>query len=362
MNENAQKIGTLSMIFLFLNLTLAKYLLVIPSFFVQKLGNSAWMAIILKGIFATLMFLLIAVLYKPYTGMGLGELSRRALGKYIGGAVNIAITSIIVLRGGFLFRTLSEALRTLEAENTTLELISVFILIPVAVCALKGFNANTNISILVAPFTLVSVAALAAVLIPHFRVENLMPLFGEGELKIVSSALLRFGGFFELIFLLIFSAHLKDYHSFKRSGLLGIGAITLTATSFTLMYCASIPYPASKYFFFPLYELTRLVKASSFLQRLEPLAVFVWAGIVLCALTTIVIGAGNLLSSAAGTSEENVFAPLITMIIFFIGALPSSELKVYNIYKALLNFSHIFYIAAIFLIVLIARGRKIEKA
>lgn len=350
------------MILLFLNLSLAKYLLIVPSFFVQRLGNSAWIAIILKGIFASLMFLLISALYKPYVSLGFGELCRKALGKYIGGAVSIIIAAVILVRGGFLFRTLSEALRTLEAENSSIEIMAVFILIPVVICALKGFNANANICALVIPFTIVSVSALAAVLVRHFRLENIMPVLGGGGFKILESSYRYFGGFFEVIYMLIFSNRVKDFKSFRRSGLWGIGAITFLATAFTLMYCASIPYPASKYFFLPLYELTRLVKASSFLQHLEPLAVFIWAGIALCALTTAVIGAGNMISSAAGAKDEKALAPLITMIIFFIGALPLTELDVYNGYKSALNVSHIFYIAAIFLVVLIARGRKVEKA
>lgn len=362
MKQSAEKIGTLSMIFLFLNLSLAKHLLVVPSFFTERIGNAAWIAVVLKGIFASLMFLAIAALYKPYSSMGLGELNRRTFGKYFGGALNLSVATIITLRGGFLFRTLSEALRTLEAENASIEFMAVFILLPVALCALKGFNTNANLSILIIPVTVASVAALGAVLFPHFRLDNLMPLLGEGAGEIVSSALLRFSGFFDLLFMLIFSSHLRDYSSFKAAGLWGIGAITAVSALFTAMYCASVPYPASKYFFFPLYELTRLVKAGSFMQRLEPLAVFVWAGTVLCALTTIVLGVGKLVAAAALTKDETALSPLITAMIFLVGALPPTENDVYNTYKFLLNMSHVFYISAIFLTLLVARGRKIEKA
>ncbi len=364
MNETAEvrKIGPWSMIFLFLNLSLAKNLLVVPSYYASDMGNSAWIAALLKGLAAGLMFTAIAALYRPYTALGLGEVNRRAFGKLFGSIFNIIIAAFIIVRGAFLFRTLAEALRLLEVDTASLEYLAIFTLIPVTVCAVKGFNTNVNLSIIIIPFVVISVTALALVLIPHYRINNLAPLLGEGSYEIIKDSFFKMGGYFEILFLLIFSKYMKNNKDFKKSGLLGIGAIALTVTAFTLIYCASIPYPASKYFFFPLYQLTRLVKAGVFMQRLEPLVVFVWAGIVLCALTTVTIGACDLFKSSAGEKHISPFVPLTVMIMFFIGVIPESEAAVYETYRIVLNLSHYFYIAAIFIILLTARGRKIEKA
>lgn len=360
MASSDKKLGTASMVFIFLNLSLAKYLLVVPSFIVQNTGNSAWMVLILKGIAALVLFAAVAALYRPYVELGFGEVTRRAAGKLLGGVLNFLLAAVIITRGAFLFRTLAEALRTLEAEDAPLEYMAVFILIPVAVCALKGFNINSNMCALIIPFTVISVAAIAAALVPHFRLENIMPLLGEGAESVLVSSFGKYGGFFEIIFMLIFSKYTGGYKTFKRSGFIGIGVISLITAAFTLMYCAAIPYPASKDFFFPLYQLTRLIKAGAFVQRLEPLIVFIWAGIVLCSLTTVVLGGCELLTSAAGAKDFSAFAPLLTIIIFFIGVLPPTELAAYNAYRAVLNISHYVYPAVIFIVLLIARGRKIE--
>lgn len=364
MNKTAEsrKIGPWSMVFLFLNLSLAKNLLVVPSYYVDSIGNGAWIAVLLKGPAAALMFTAIAALYRPYTALGLGEVNQRTFGRLFGGILNIIIASFIIVRGGFLFRTLAEALRLLETDNASVEYLAAFILVPVAVCALKGFNANVNLAVIIIPFAVISVTALAFALIPHYRMNNLAPVLGEGAYEIIKTSMFKMGGYFEILFMLIFSKYLKSGKAFKKSGLLGIGAIAVTVTVFTLIYCASIPYPASKYFFFPLYQLTRLVKAGAFMQRLEPLAVFVWAGIALCALTTVTIGACDLFKSAAGEKYSSPFVPLTLMIMFFIGVIPKSEAAVYESYRVVLNLSHYFYIAAIFIILLTARGRKIEKA
>lgn len=361
MTSDVRKAGTASMVFIFLNLSLAKYLLVAPSFLVQDAGSGAWIVLILKGIAALALFAVIAALYKPYAEWGFGELTQRAAGKFVGGAVNILISAFIITRGAFLFRTLAEALRMLEADSAPIEFMALFILIPAAVCAVKGFGVTSGLSALIIPFTIVSVAAIAAALIPHFSVSNLTPVLGGGAEEILLSAFGRYGGYFEIIFMLIFSKYTSGYRSFRRSGLIGIGAISLITSAFTLMYCAAVPYPASKDFFFPLYLMTRLIKSGAFMEQLEPLMVFVWAGIALCSLTALTLGACELLASAAGVKEGRAFAPLLTLIIFLIGALPATELSAYKLYRRVLNISHFAYIAVILIILVIARGRRLES-
>lgn len=359
--KNDRKLGVASIVLLFLNLSLAKYLLVVPSFVVQEVGNSAWMVLLLSGISGAGLFAVLAALYKPYTELGLGELSRRAMGKYFGGVLNIVMAGIILVRGAFLLRMLTNGLRTLEATNASPEFIAVFILIPVLICALKGINVNDGVSAIIIPFTVLSVAAIAVVLLPHFKVDNLMPILGEGADKVLISALGKYGGFFEIAFILIYSKYLSGYKTFKKGGFLSIAAISLMTGIFTLMYCAAVPYPASKNFFYPLYQLTRLIMAGAFMQHLEPLVVFIWAGIVLCALSTVILGAGELLSSAAGESDSTGFMPLLVIMMFFISMLPDTELDAYEIYKKLIGGSHLIYISVILLILITARGRKIEK-
>ncbi|MCH5186783.1 MAG: GerAB/ArcD/ProY family transporter [Oscillospiraceae bacterium] len=361
MNKRSDhRIGVPSAVLVFLNLSLAKFLLIVPSFIVQEVGNSAWIVILLNGALSIGVFALIAVLYKPYVALGLGGMNMCSVGKFLGGAVNLVLVGIIITRGALLFRILVDALRTLEASDSSQEFMALFILVPVLVCVMKGFNVNVGISAIIIPFTIISVAIISAILMPHFRYDNLMPVLGEGPDKILFT-LVKFGGFSELAFALTFSRYLSGYKTMRRSGFIGIGAITLITAVFTLMYCAAIPYPASKGFVFPLYQLSRLFMAGSFMQHLEPLVVFIWAGIVLCALATVVLAAGELLATSAGVKDGSGFAPLLVMSIFLGGMIPRSELSTYDAYRMVLKFSNYAYIVIIFIVVLIARGRKIEN-
>ena len=358
---NDKKIGVASLTILFFNLAMAKFMLMVPFFAVKGAGNSAWMIFLLKGVAALLIFAAAAALYKPYMGLGLGTLSRESLGKFLGGAVNLIIVTVMTVRGGLLFRILAEALQTLESDDPTIEYTALFVLIPVVICAIRGFETNVNASILILPFTVISVVTIFLALIPHYNLSNIMPILGLGEGKILKYAFLNIGGAFEIIYLLILSRSVSDYKTFKRGGLIGIGAVFFVSFLLTLMYCLSVPYPASKNFFFPLYQLTRMIKAGSFLQRLEPTVIFIWTAMIICALSTLVIAGGELLKTTAAEKHSGGFVPLLVMIIFFIGALPKSELSTYDIYNVVLNFSHYFYIVVIFLIPICARLRKVER-
>ncbi len=359
--SGGKKIGPASTAILFLNLSMAKYLLVLPYFMVSEVGNSAWLVILAKGIAAIGLFLVIAALYKPYVGLGLGQLTRRALTGPVGSVLNVIIAGLMLVRGGVLFRILTEALQTLETDTVTIEYVGLFVLLPVLICAMKGFNANVNASILILPFTVLSVALISLVLIPHYNIDNLMPVLGMGEGKIIEQAFFRLGGTFELIYLLTLSRSMADYGTFKKGGLIGVGAIGFFSFLFTLIYCLSIPYPVSKNFFFPLYQLTRMIKAGSFLQRMEPTVIFVWTGVIICALSTLVISAAELLKNSVDIRQGGGFVPILVMMIFFIGVLPRSELDTYGIYRITVNISHYFYIGVIFLVLICARLRKVER-
>ena len=358
---NDKKIGAASLTILFFNLAMAKFMLMIPYFVIKETGNSAWMVMILKGVLAVLMFAAVAALYKPYLGLGLGTLSREALGKVLGGIVNVIIVTVMVIRGGMLFRVLNEALQALESENSTIEYVALFVLIPVTICAIKGFSANVNASILILPFTVVSIVLIFIALIPHYDLSNLMPVLGLGEDKVLKQTFMGIGGAFEIIYLLTLSRSVRDYKTFKRGGLIGLGIVFFSSFLMTLMYCLSVPYPASKNFFFPLYQLTRMIKAGSFLQRMEPTVIFIWTAMIICALSTVIIAAGELLKTAVGEMHSGGFVPLLVMIMFFIGVLPRSELSTYDIYHVVISFSHYFYIAVIFLVPICARLRKVER-
>ncbi len=97
--KDGRKIGVTSMVMLFLNLALAKYLLLVPSYLVNEVGTSAWLALLIKGASAAAVFAFFAFLYRPYVSLGLGEVSRRALGGFFGGTVNLILAAAVLRRG-----------------------------------------------------------------------------------------------------------------------------------------------------------------------------------------------------------------------------------------------------------------------
>ncbi len=360
-NKNDRKIGAASLSILFFNLALAKYLLVLPYFMVSAAGSAAWIAILLKGLASLLLFLAVSALYKPYVELGLGGLTRKTLGSAVGGALNVLLAAVMAVRGGLLFRILAEAMQTLETENATVEYVALFVLVPVLICALRGFGSNVNASILILPFTALSVIMVSLALIPHYNLNNLMPILGLGARPVIIHSLFRLSGNFEMLYLLTLSPGVKDYRTFRTGGLVGIGAVTAVSFVLALIYCLAVPYPASRNFFFPLYQLTRMIKAGSFLQRMEPTVIFVWTGVIICALSTSVVAGGRLLDSACGAGDPRGFMPMLVFIVFLVGTLPASELDAYDVYKVLLNWSHYFYIAFVFTVLTVARLRRVER-
>ena len=336
---------------------LSKYLVILPEYMVKYVGNAAWLDILGKCTIATFSLLFVLWLYKPFAPVCFSEVFTLSLGKV--GAVILRYIYIVALTlfNSFLFRLLIEALSTVMATTAPDEFFALFVIVAVFVAALRGTRATTNLSAIIFPLVLITVVLVVLALIPHYRIENITPVFGKSTPLLLKGIFAKHFGFTETIILLFFAPLLGSYKLIKRTGLLTFAIISIISVLFTLAYCLTVPFPASERFFLPFYQMTRMIKSGAFLQRLEPIVVFVWTGFVMCS-TSILIGITAKLANTDKTTSDTVFAPILTAVTFFVAMLPKSESAAFNIYEKLLSTSTLLFPTLPVIVLSIARIRR----
>ena len=189
-----------------------------------------------------------------------------------------------------------------------------------------------------------------------------MPIFGTDTKKLVDGILTKHFGFTETVLLFFFAPLLGSFKEVKKSAILTFFIITSVSVLFTLAYCLTIPYPASKDFFLPFYQMTRMIKSGAFLQRLEPIVVFVWTSFVMCSMSILIAVTARLSSSKSKETNEMAFVPIITIITFFVAMFPESESSAFYIYEKLLSASTLLFPTLPVFVLIIARiRRKVAK-
>lgn len=351
-----KKSGSLSIAILCSSAILAKYLIILPEYMVGFDGNAAWIEMICKCIIALLSFSLLLWLYKPLNAEPLDRIFNIAAGKF--GSVVFSYIYIIgfTIYNAALLRILIEALNTVMATDAPDEYFAIFILSAVFAGAYHGIRSTSNLSIIIFPFVILSLVGMVFILIPHYRTSNIFPILGSGKEKLLEGMFKRHFGFVELVLPFFLAKHLSSYKEIKKSGYMTLLIVSVSTILLVGAYCLTVPYPASKNFFLPLYQMTRMIKAGTFLQRLEPLVVFVWTSFILCSISALVCIGAHLLAGTNKKSEKG-FVPIVVLITFLVAMIPESEISAFHYYEVILRYGSVLFPTVPVVVTIIARLR-----
>lgn len=351
--------GSISAMILCSSAILSKYLIVVPEYVVKHTGNSAWIVIACKVLISFASFLFTAWLYKPFYPSSLSDVFHSAFGIYGKVLLNYVYVISFIVLNSMLLRLLIEALNTVMAPDAPDEYFAFFILAAVFAGAFYGIRATSNLSIIIFPFVILSLIFICGILFPHYRLDNLMPILGKGTGRIISATFKKHFGFTEILLLFFYADFFGSYKSIRRSGLIALSVVGILTTLFTFSYCLTVPSPASESFFLPLYQMTRMIKASSFLQRLEPVSVFIWTSFILCSLSALISLCSRLLTD--DRKKEKAFVPILIFITFFIAMIPKNEITAYDVYEKMLDYVTILFPTLPAVVLITARVRRRNK-
>lgn len=353
-----EKSGTFSIAILCSCAILSKYLVILPEYMVKYVGNSAWIDVLAKALIAMVSLLIVLRLYKPFAPLPFTDLFSYAFGK--AGKVIFSYLYVILftLFNSLLLRLLIEALSTVMATTAPDEFFALFIICAVFVAAYSGTRATSNLSLIIFPLVIATIFTVVIALLPHYRISNLMPILGISGTRLFKGIFVKHFGFAEIVLLLFFAPLLGDFKKIKRSGFLALFIVALISVSFTAAYTLTVPYPASTKFFLPFYQMTRMIKSGAFLQRLEPIVVFVWTSFVMCSMSILISVAARLLAGSLKSAKDSSFVPVLTIITFFTAMLPVSESAAFVLYEKLLSASTVLFPTVPVIILIFARLKK----
>ncbi len=315
---------------------LAKYLIAMPRFAAENSANAAWLETLLAGVLFAVGMAATVLLYKPLCGCSLEKAAGAALGKVCAAAIMYFYAAFFVLHGAALLRILTEALRSVMANGAPTEYFMIFCAVCVLCAAHRGMRAAENITVIVFPLAAASVLTMAFVLSGEYRIENIMPILGNGAKSLLHGAAVRHFGFAEAALLFLGAAGTKKYRNVKRAARRCVIVTTAFGAGLTAAYCLVVPYPASAGFVLPLYQMSRMIRASSFLQRMEPLVVFVWTGLILCGISATLCTAAGIMGEERA---KNPAVRAVGMIMLFAALLFKSDDGAYRFYEKILLLS-----------------------
>lgn len=264
---------------LIISAIVVKMLLTYPRDIVLNSGNAAWLQMLYTFLLAVVIFLVTAAWYR-------GKRNVIEVAEQCGGKILKIITGIIVfivLASNIVstVRIFPETIKTILLQDTRVELILLAFAIVTIMGAYMGVESIATVNFLFLPIAGVVMIAFLLLLLPYYQFDNLFPILGNGAKSVFFTGTNSISVFSDIILLNIYLPYMDNYIDYKKGGIKAILIGGVVAVLITLSYCSAYPYPESKNFIFPVYQLTRIIHLSSFFSRFETFFQFMWSILVL---------------------------------------------------------------------------------
>ena len=256
-----------------------KLLLSYPRKIILNSANAAWLQILINTLAALFLFWVTMRIYERKRNII--ELADLKMGK--AGKIIVGVLVFIVLFANFIsvMRIFPESVKiTLLRDIDTKIIIGIFGA-AIFIGAMLGISAIAKISYIFLPIAGVIMACFLLLLIPNYKLDNLMPFLGNGAFSIFAKGFHTVSIFSDILILNILISHSKSLEVVRKSGINAILISGIIGIIIVSAYSMIYPYPVSGEFIMPVYQMTRIVHFGEYFNRFEAFFEFVWAILVL---------------------------------------------------------------------------------
>lgn len=261
----------------FINLVVAKMFFTYPRFMVINSGNAAWIQMIYITLISFGLFLIINYLNKKSDMENIFDISERIGGKILRIIVGLLIFAVLMVNLAMNIRIFSESIRTVLLPNTPTSMVMLLFVISISVGAYIGIYSICRIHSLFMPVAAIVMLSFLLMLIPDINLNNIFPLAGTGTQNIFIEGLKSISLFGDMMIIYIIMPFCKNKRDIKKSVSYSFLISGIASSVMLLIYILVYPYPISKEFIIPVYQLARIVNIGQYFQRFEAFFEFTWS-------------------------------------------------------------------------------------
>lgn len=358
--NNDTKLGTYGSVCLLVTLTVTKAVISAPSLYASHSLGAGWLEVLISGVFEAFVLAIVLKLMFNFEGMDILDIALLSFGKV--GIIIVGLFSafVVAISTAAVFRSFGELIRNTIMHYVSYESTAIFLLAVGIVGAYLGLRTQLNLNGLIIPILAITIAVIIFIGYSRYSVSNILPIAGSGVSSVVSNALLKNSSYFELGIILFVIPYLRDKSCVKKISFTALFVSVIFFTVITLAYQLSVPFEAAENFTFPVYQMTRMISARSFFQRIEPLNIFIWSGAMFVYIGVGIWLCARIFQKTFSLKDHRPLIYVLAEIICLIALIPGSETSVERIYDFLITYDYIAYplIPLVFLITAIIFSPK----
>lgn len=313
------------------NLLSVKAVFAFPRTLFQTSANAAWIEVLYISLLAWGLLELSFLTYRVSGKKSIIDISDKLGGKPLKIAVSLIVAAALSVNFLTEIRMFSESVKLILLPRTDIEYIMILLATTVCIGQRRGLSAIATVNAIFFPVCLVFLGFIVVFLGRTYNVNNLFPIFANGTKSILTGGIKNISCFGDIIAVNLLLSHAKDISVPKKCGRKALLIASLTMLFICLSYALCYPYPLSKDYLLPVYQLSKMIRAGEYFQRFEAFFEFVWEISQLLYSSIYVFLICETIAKAFNLKDRNAVSYGIIAIITLIAAEPVSIEKVLKI-------------------------------
>ncbi len=246
------------------------------SMLVNSMGTAAWYGTIVSCLTTLVFFLLTCLLLKRFPGKDLTEIFVETFGGVFGRLASLLYSAFIVYYVAMNLREFTDIIKTYIFPFTPVSVILVSFLIVASLLVSLGLEVIARVSLVYLYFILGGFVLLLALTSSDYNPDLIKPYLGYGLGNTLRVSFFRSSAYSEVLAVAFFAKSLQGYQNVKKAGITGLLISGGLASVVTLLYLMAFGYVEGREPLSGLFQLSRIIYLSRFIQRVEPVFIFVW--------------------------------------------------------------------------------------
>jgi len=248
-----------------------------PSIVSGIVGTAGWYMTLISAAIAAIGFSFLYLLLKRFPGKDIIEIFEITLGRFYGFILSAMLALLMILIAVIRAREFTQVLKVNVLPLTPTTFILIIFIGAVVIQNFLGLEVMARFSKLIFYAMLFGFFIVLILGQQNYSIHRLFPILGYGLDKTIYHGIIRSSAYGEVIILGVFSASLQGNKYIKKAGYISIILSSFFISIGLLAFNLTFPYYIATEVTSPMYEMATLIDYGEFLQRIEPIFLFIWS-------------------------------------------------------------------------------------
>ena len=247
-----------------------------PGLVVSIIGNTGWYMTLISMGTAILGFTFIYLLLKRFPGKDIVTIFNDTMGGIMGFIFSGVLGLYLLFVAASTIYEFTEVVKVYVFPLTPSALIIGIFAAGVLVLCLLGLESLARFAKLSVYAMLFGFVLILLLGIQNYDINRLFPIFGFGADKVLISGIIRSSAYGEVIILAVFATSLQGVNHIKKAGYTSLILSGILISTSLLAFALSFSYYIAQEIVSPMYQMATLIDYGRFVQRVEPVFLFIW--------------------------------------------------------------------------------------